>query len=105
MSAAYDERKFVYEKMPKELRLRQILIKIPEGGSADDDKAAQKKAEAAAARIKKGEPFAKVAAAVSQDAASKGRGGDIGWRAHGATNLPGELEEKLFSAKTGDRLP
>jgi peptidyl-prolyl cis-trans isomerase D len=102
LRAAYDERKFVYEKMPKELRLRQILIKIPEGASADDQKAAEKKAEAAAARVKKGEPFAKVAAAVSQDPASKGRGGDIGWRAHGATNLPGELEEKLFSAKPGE---
>jgi len=32
----YDEQKFLYEKTPKELRLRQILVKTPEDG---DDKA------------------------------------------------------------------
>ncbi|HVR61892.1 MAG TPA: SurA N-terminal domain-containing protein [Polyangia bacterium] len=95
----YEAKKFVYEKTPKELRLRQILIK---GGSGDADKAAQKKAETAAARLKKGEAFATVAREVSDDAASKAKGGDLGWRRLGTTNLPAEGEQKLEAAKPGE---
>jgi peptidyl-prolyl cis-trans isomerase D len=104
LRAAYEEQKFLYEKAPRELRLRQILIKIPEAGTSDQEQAAQKKTEALAARIKKGEPFAKVAKEASQDTASRARGGDLGWRARGATNLAGDAEEKLFAteAKVGD---
>jgi peptidyl-prolyl cis-trans isomerase D len=102
LRATYDEQKFLYEKVPKELRLRQILIRIPEPSSPETEKAATKKAEAALARINKGEPFAKVAKEVSQDPDSRARSGDVGWRGHGATNLTGDVEEKLFSAKAGD---
>ncbi|HET6281535.1 MAG TPA: peptidylprolyl isomerase, partial [Polyangia bacterium] len=95
----YDGKKFLYEKTPKELRLRQILVR---GGSPDADKAAQKKIEAIAARIKKGDSFASVAKEATEDASSKGRGGEIGWRRQGTTNLPAESEQKLFAAKTGE---
>ena len=95
----YEGKKFVYEKTPKELRLRQILIR---GGAGDADKAAQKKAEATAARLKKGEAFAAVARDVSEDPASKAKGGDLGWRRLGTTNLPAEGEQKLEAAKPGE---
>jgi peptidyl-prolyl cis-trans isomerase D len=102
LRATYNEQKFLYEKMPKELRLRQIQVKIPDPATPEGEKAAEKKAAALVARIKKGEPFAKVAKEASQDADAKARGGDLGWRGKGATNLPGDAEEKLFAAKTGD---
>jgi peptidyl-prolyl cis-trans isomerase D len=102
LKATYDERKFVYEKVPKELRLRQILVKLPADAKPDADKAAQKRGEALAARVKKGEAFEKVAKESSDDAFSKARGGDVGWRGHGATNLPSDLEKQLFDAKQGD---
>jgi peptidyl-prolyl cis-trans isomerase D len=102
LRATYDEQKFLYEKVPKELKLRQILIRIPEPSTPEAEKGATKKAEAALARVNKGEPFAKVAKEISQDTDSRARSGDVGWRAHGATNLSGDVEEKLFSAKTGD---
>ena len=95
----YEAKKFVYEKTPKELRLRQILIK---GGAGDADKAAQKKTEAIAARLKKGEAFAEVAKQVSEDLASKAKGGDLGWRRLGNTNLPADGEAKLVAAKIGE---
>src|SRR6185369_12751321 len=38
LRAAYEEQKFVYEKAPKQLHLRQILIKIADSASADAEK-------------------------------------------------------------------
>ncbi|HVZ70815.1 MAG TPA: SurA N-terminal domain-containing protein [Polyangia bacterium] len=104
LKAIYDERKYVYEKMPKELHLRQILVKVPADATADVDKAAQKKAAALADRVRKGEAFDVVARASTEDDAAKARGGDLGWRGHGAVNLPGDLEKQLFDAnvKKGD---
>ena len=99
LKKAYEARKFLYEKVPKELRLRQILIK---GGPGDADKAAEKKAEEVAARLKKGEAFAAVAKEVSDDTGSKTKGGDLGWRRLGTTNLSAENEAKLTAAKTGE---
>src|SRR6185436_15371485 len=57
----YNQRKFLYEKAPKEKKLREILVKLDAGASADADQAAKKKAEALAARLHKGEAFAAVA--------------------------------------------
>lgn len=54
---------------------RRLLVRVKEGASDADEKAAKKKAEAALARIKKGEDFAKVAKELSDDAATKERGG------------------------------
>ncbi len=102
LKAMYDERKFVYEKVPRELRLKQIVVKVPADAKPDVEKAAQARAEALAARIKKGEAFEKVAKEASDDEGSKSRGGELGWRGHGAANLPGEPEKQLFAAKTGD---
>ena len=102
LKAMYDERKFLYENVPKERRLRQIMVKLPPDAKADVEKAALKRAEGLAARVKKGEPFDKVARETSDDASAKARGGDLGWRGHGAANLPGEEEKQVFAAKTGE---
>jgi peptidyl-prolyl cis-trans isomerase D len=102
LKATYEERKFVYEKVPKELRLRQIIVKLPPDPKPEVEKDAEKRALAIAARIKKGEPFEKVAKETSEDPASKARGGELGWRGRGAANLPGDPEKQLYAAKTGD---
>ena len=102
LKAMYDERKFVYENVPKERHLRQIMVKLPPDAKADVEKAAEKRAEGIAARIKKGESFEKVARETSDDAAAKARGGDLGWRGQGASNLPAAQEKQLLEAKTGD---
>jgi peptidyl-prolyl cis-trans isomerase D len=102
LKALYEERKFVYEKVPRELKLRQIMVKVAPDAKPEVEKEAQKRAEALAARVKKGEPFEKVAKEASDDLATKARGGELGWRGHGAANLPGEPEKQLFAAKTGD---
>jgi peptidyl-prolyl cis-trans isomerase D len=98
----YTQRKFLYEKAPKERRLRQILVKTDPGASADGEAAAKKKAEGLAARLKKGESFAAVAKAASEDAISKGRGGEIGWKRQGTTTFGPALETKIWAAKDGE---
>jgi peptidyl-prolyl cis-trans isomerase D len=98
----YTQRKFLYEKAPKERKLRQILVKIDPGASADGEAAARKKAEGLAARVRKGESFAAVARAASDDVRTKGRGGELGWKRQGTTSLGPAVEDKVWPAKDGD---
>jgi peptidyl-prolyl cis-trans isomerase D len=97
----YEQRKFLYENTAKARRLRQILVKVDKGASADASKAAEKKAQALADRIKKGEAFAAVARAASEDPRTKERGGYLGWQRQGSTTLGPAVEEKVFAAKDG----
>jgi peptidyl-prolyl cis-trans isomerase D len=98
----YTQRKFLYEKAPKERKLRQILVKLDSGASPDAEAAGKKKAEALAARVAKGEAFAAVAKAASEDSATKGRGGDLGWKREGTTALGPAIEKKVWAAKDGE---
>lgn len=98
----YTQRKFLYEKAPKEKKLRQIVVKLDPGASPDGEAAVKKKAEALAARLTKGEAFAAVAKAASEDAATKGRGGDLGWKREGTTALGAAIEKKVWAAKDGE---
>jgi peptidyl-prolyl cis-trans isomerase D len=98
----YDQRKFLYENAPKERKLRVLLVKVDAGAAADVAKAAEKKAQGLFDRIKKGEAFAAVAKAASDDPRSKGRGGAVGWKRQGATVLGAAVEEKVWAAKDGE---
>jgi peptidyl-prolyl cis-trans isomerase D len=67
----------------KRAQVRHILARVAPDAGADADAAARKNIEAAAARVKAGEDFAKVAREVSDDANTKDRGGDLGIVAEG----------------------
>lgn len=105
----YEQKKFMYEKVPKEVRVREILIK---GGAAANDAAkAQRKAEQLAAKIKNEKDATKSAAAFAQaakessdDAGSKAKGGDLGWKRKGTLGLESADDDKVFAAKAGDLL-
>jgi len=97
----YTTNKFFYEKA-KDRKLRQILVKTDPGASADGEAAAKKKADALLARIKKGEAFAAVAKAASDDSLTKGRGGSLGWKKEGTTALGSSIEAKAWAAKDGE---
>jgi peptidyl-prolyl cis-trans isomerase D len=109
LKEAYEQKKFVYQKVPAERHLRQILVKVPKDATPEVEKAARTKAETLAERLKKGAKangaagltFLELARDASEDAATRSRGGDLGWRARGATNLTGAAEDKLWSAKPG----
>jgi peptidyl-prolyl cis-trans isomerase D len=78
---------------------RHVLVRVPEGAPAAQDDAARKKAEAIAERLAKGEDFAKVAKEVSDDPASKDRGGDLGFFGPGDMAKP--FEDAAFALKPG----
>jgi peptidyl-prolyl cis-trans isomerase D len=99
----YDERKAAfYDNQPKQRHLRQILVKMDAQPTPTDDANAKKKADALAARIAKGEPFAKVAKAASDDVRSKARGGDLGWQRAGGASLDPAVDAKISAAKDGE---
>ena len=105
----YEQKKFSYEKVPPQRRIHEILIKLPKDADEKADKATLAKAQALVEKLKRGEKstgknaltFADLAKQSSDDPASKARGGDLGWRTRGGTNLQGEAEGKLFEAKSG----
>jgi peptidyl-prolyl cis-trans isomerase D len=99
----YEQRKAaLYEKQPKQRKLRFLLVGIP--SDADPDKVAEteKRLEALAARVRKGEPLAKLAKTLSDDPHSRARGGDLGWQRKGGTTLGSEVEDKVWAAKDGE---
>jgi peptidyl-prolyl cis-trans isomerase D len=63
----------------KKVRVRHVLARVGPAG----DEAARKKIEDAAARVKKGEDFAAVVLAVSEDENTKARGGELGFVSEG----------------------
>jgi len=64
---------------PEILGLAQILVRVPEGAPKEQVDELRKRAQSILARIKKGESFPAVAAAMS-DGSESNRGGDLGAR-------------------------
>ena len=83
---------------PDLIRTSHILIRVPEGATAEQDSAARARATALLARLKKGEDFAKVAKENSMDA-SASEGGDVGYLAKGG--LAPEYEDAAYALPVG----
>lgn len=80
----------------------KLIYVAPEGGSAPGamDKA-RTKAEALAARARKGEPFGKLAKENSDDPKSAAQDGDMP-TVHPGDKLPAEIKKKIFAAKPNE---
>ena len=96
-----DEVRARYDQMQRRseavsaVRLSHILIGLPERPSETEVKAAKAKAAEAIARVKAGEPFAQVAAAMSDDTGTKTGGGELGWIERGS--LDPQWESVVFA--------
>ena len=100
-----DEIKAYYERHMKgganaQVRASHIFIAIPDG--ADRAAAEEKRAQAQKVleRAKAGEDFAKLARELSDDAATRAEGGDLGF--FGKDMLPKPIEELVFSMQPGE---
>jgi peptidyl-prolyl cis-trans isomerase SurA len=71
--------KEAYERMKTDIHASHILIKCEPNALPKDSLAAYNKAIDARKRLLKGEPFAKVAKAISDDPSAKENGGDLGF--------------------------
>lgn len=85
--------------LPECRMARHLLVKIAPESSDDEKAAARAKIEAAAARIRKGESFDKVAHEVSEDVGSARDGGNLGCVPKGRTVKP--FEDALFALDAG----
>jgi peptidyl-prolyl cis-trans isomerase SurA len=83
---------------PERIQLAQILVAVPESATADQARALQAKAQRALDRVRAGEPFAGVAAEVS-DAADRAAGGDLGLRP--VDRLPSLFVDAVRDLKDG----
>lgn len=82
-----------------EYNIAHILVRVPEGASPERIRQARERAEQAAAEVKGGAPFARVAAAYS-DAPDALQGGALGWRNH--QRLPELFGDALAKMNPGD---
>jgi peptidyl-prolyl cis-trans isomerase D len=109
LKKAYEDKKFVYEKIGPQRHLRQILIKVPKDAKPEVEKAAKTKADALAEKLRKGAKatgkegvtFAEIVRDASDDGVTKAKGGDLGWRGRGGFGLTGDAEDKVWNAKPG----
>ncbi|MEJ2592413.1 MAG: SurA N-terminal domain-containing protein [Candidatus Thiodiazotropha sp.] len=83
--------------MPEQRRASHILILVPKDADAAKVEAARKKIDEIAARIAKGEDFAKLAKEYSQDPGSAEKGGDLGFFGKGV--MDPAFEAAVFSLK------
>ena len=85
-----------------ETNISQILVTVAEGADPATLAARQARAEAALARVRGGEDFAKVATEISEDGNSA-KGGEIGLRP--ASRLPDIFVEATKALKSGEVAP
>jgi peptidyl-prolyl cis-trans isomerase SurA len=87
-----------FPKRPEELGLAVIQISIePESAAV---MAAEKRAQDALARLRKGESFTRLAQEVSEDPGTRPSGGDLGFFGHG--DLDSTFEKAAFALKPGE---
>jgi len=85
---------------PEQVRARHILLKADREAEPQKAQAAREQAQELLEKIKNGAAFAALAKKYSQDEASAGEGGDLGFFARGV--MVGPFEEVAFSLKPGD---
>jgi parvulin-like peptidyl-prolyl isomerase len=83
-----------------QVRASHVFITIPEGADLGTVNEKQAQAEKILKRAQSGEDFGKLARELSDDAATRAEGGDLGY--FGRDMLPKAIEEMVFAMKPGD---
>ncbi|MBN9616229.1 MAG: peptidylprolyl isomerase [Acidobacteriales bacterium 59-55] len=98
IQAYYKKNQDAY-KVQDQVKVRHILISVPQGADSKTDAAAKSKAEDLLKQIKAGGNFAELAEKNSDDPGSKSQGGELGWLDRGKT-VP-EFDKTAFSLAPG----
>ncbi|MFQ5521085.1 MAG: peptidyl-prolyl cis-trans isomerase, partial [Candidatus Methylomirabilia bacterium] len=99
VEAYYTERAAEF-KEPRRVRAAHILVRVPEVGGSEAEQQARATIEEAIRRARAGEDFAELAKEISEDPASAGSGGDLGYIARG--ELVPQFEQALFALSQGE---
>jgi peptidylprolyl isomerase len=83
-----------------QVRASHVFIAIPEGADAATVAEKRDQAQRVIERAKGGEDFAKLARELSDDAATRAEGGDLGF--FGKDMLPKAIEEMVFAMQPGE---
>ena len=96
--AFYDENPELFETGER-LRARHVLVRVAPDASEDEVREAEALAQRARRRVAGGEDLGAVAAEVSDDAGSRGRGGEIAVFARG--EVPPRFADAVFALEPG----
>jgi peptidyl-prolyl cis-trans isomerase D len=98
VQAYYNQHQAQYQ-VKEQVKVRHILIAVPQGADAKTDHAAKAKADDLLKQIKSGANFADLASKNSDDPGSKTQGGELGWLDRGRT-VP-EFDKVAFTLNPG----
>ncbi len=98
VQAYYTQHQAQYQ-VKEQVRVRHILIAVPQGADAKTDADGKAKAQGILNQIRSGGNFAELAAKNSDDPGSKATGGELGWLDRGKT-VP-EFDKMAFSLSPG----
>ncbi len=98
----YKEHGAEFER-PKRLKAAHILVKVPPTGGSEAEGKSRAKIEEAIRRAKAGEDFGKLAKEISEDTATAGQGGELGFVGKG--EMVPQFEEGVFALKKGEVSP
>ena len=99
LKKTYDEA-LKQQKPEEEVRARHILFRVEDPKDEKASAAAEAKAKDVEAKLKKGEDFAKLASALTEDPSGKENGGDLGYFTK--DQMVPEFADKAFAMKPGD---
>lgn len=99
IAAAYEANKDKF-RVPRQLRLSQILLRVPERATKEEADKVAAQTKDIVARLAKGGKFADLATVYSQDDQSKDKGGDVGW--HVADSLQPQIRAEVLTLKPGE---
>jgi len=98
VKAHYEKNKHEF-KIPEQVRVSQILVRLKPTATPEDEGKAKTKAEEALKKLKAGSDFAEVAKEYSDDPSSR-RGGDMRWVTKG--RMHPEFDKVVFTQKEGE---
>lgn len=85
--------------IPEEVKVRHILFRVQRNASQEKKEEARGRAIEIYSKLQRGEDFARLAEQFSEDTATKGKGGDLGYVLRGQMEKP--FDEAAFSLKCG----